>query len=370
MLSLTKLELHHFRSYDQFLLERLGPLTIFIGNNAVGKTNLIEAIQLLTAATSFRHPQISQMVKWGESEAKLQGVIEGDGRRLDVQLHMTGHSKKFSLNGNRKKAVDFMGTLPSVVFTPDDLQLVKGPSSLRRRSLDALGCQLSRNHYLISKDYEKVIQHKNKLLKEGADSLLLESVNEMLTICGSQLIVYRAALAARFFPLIEQRYSEIAGGELAAVKYLPLGEGHDELHDATKASRDQIREYLAEQLAAILPQEIARGRSLVGPHCDKIMYSVNGMPAADFASQGQQRSLVLAEKLAEVAMVEDVLHVKPVLLLDDVMSELDGDRRRAILNYINQDVQTFITTTHLEYFEPALLESAELVKLGSAAKNQ
>lgn len=362
MLTLTQLELRNFRSYSQFSLEEIGPLTIFIGNNAVGKTNLIEAIQLLTAASSFRHPPISQMVKWGESEARLNGLITGDGRRLDVQLQMTGHSKKFSLNGNRKKAVDFMGTLPSVVFTPDDLQLVKGPSSLRRRSLDALGCQLSRNHYLISKDYEKVVQHKNKLLKEGADSLLLESVNEMLTICGSQLIAYRAALAHRFFPVIEQRYRKIADGEEAAVIYAPLGD-YGEGEGLASKNRDELREVLAEKLAAALPQEMARGRSLVGPHGDKINFQVKGMPAADFASQGQQRSLVLAEKLAEVAMVEEVLHVKPVLLLDDVMSELDGDRRRAILNYINQDVQTFITTTHLEYFESSLLESARLVHL-------
>ena len=364
MLSLTALELHNFRSYSHFKHDGLGPLTIFIGNNAVGKTNLIEAIQLLTAATSFRHPLISQMVKQGEARANVRGVIEGDGRRLDVELAMEGHSKRFSLNGNRKKAVDFMGTLPSVVFTPDDLQLVKGPSALRRRSLDALGCQLSRNHYLISKDCEKVIQHKNKLLKEEADPLLLESVNEMLVICGSQLIAYREALARRFLPLIEQRYCEIAEGEPAQVEYLPLGEvdaeGNSPFGDMT---RDQWRELLGEKLSAALPREIARGRSLIGPQSDKIAFKIKGMPAAEFGSQGQQRSLVLAYKLAEVAMVEDVLHVKPVLLLDDVMSELDGDRRRAIVNYINQDVQTFITTTHLEYFEPALLESADLIRL-------
>lgn len=364
MLSLTGLELHNFRSYSHFKCENLGRLTIFIGNNAVGKTNLIEAIQLLTAATSFRHPLISQMVKHGETRANLQGIVEGDGRRLDVELAMEGHSKRFSLNGNRKKAVDFMGTLPSVVFTPDDLQLVKGPSALRRRSLDSLGHQLSRNHYLISKDYEKVFQHKNKLLKDAADPLLLESVNEMLTICGSQLIAYRAALSRRFFPLIEHRYGEIADGEPAQVEYYPLGEMDDEGNSPFRDyTRDQWRECLSEKLSAAMPQEIARARCLVGPQSDKIVFKIKGMPAADFGSQGQQRSLVLAYKLAEVAMVEDVLHVKPLLLLDDVMSELDSARRRAIINYINQDVQTFITTTHLEYFEPALLECADLIRL-------
>ena len=363
MLTLTTLDLQNFRSYSQFHREGLGPLTIFIGNNAVGKTNLVEGIQLLTAASSFRHPTVAQMVKQGEERARLRGVIEGDGRRLDVELAIEGHSKKFSLNGNRKKAADFMGTLPSVVFTPDDLQLVKGSAGGRRRGLDALGSQLSRNHYLISKDYEKVIQHKNRLLKEGADPLLLESVNEMLVICGSQLVASRAALASRFFPLIQERYAEIADGEEATVTYVPLGEESPEDTALSGLSRDELREALAKRLHDALPAELARGRSLVGPHADQIDFRVKGLLAGDFASQGQQRSLVLAYKLAEVAMVEEVLHVKPVLLLDDVMSELDDARRRAILNYINQDVQTFITTTHLEYFEPSLLDSADLIRL-------
>lgn len=128
---------------------------------------------------------------------------------------------------------------------------MKGPSSLRRRSLDALGCQLSRNHYLISKDYEKVVQHKNKLLKEGADPLLLESVNEMLTICGSQLIAYRAALAHRFFPVIEQRYREIADGEEAAVIYAPLGD-YGEGEELVSKSRDELREALAKKTGSCL----------------------------------------------------------------------------------------------------------------------
>lgn len=419
----------NFRSYETFDLDDIGPLTVLVGPNAVGKTNVMEGLQLLTAMTSFRGATADQLVRRGEEGARISVHVSDGRRELDVECLIEA-TKKYRLNGKAKRPSDLKGLVPSVTFTPDDLEMVKGSMGVRRRMVDALGSQLNKNYHLIRKDYEKVVRHKNKLLKEEASAALLESINDMLVTCGAQLVCYRAALFCRLAEQMKLRYAEISGGrESLSSRYeyswarlggeeepsANLGALADEDLPASAETSSfgqadpfadvarfgsnpsaeskspasvlepnllgcsrsdevitpqQARSTLASALAECLPAERQRRRCLVGPHLDQMHFAIDDMDASRFASQGQQRSIVLAEKLAEAAVIEDMLGVKPLLLLDDVMSELDGARRAALVNYLSQDVQAFITTANLAYFDEAMLSRARVVYLPLGADGE
>ncbi len=361
-LRITSLDLQRFRSYERFTLDDIGMLTVFSGPNAVGKTNIIEGIQLLTALTTFRNAPIRELVHHGNENALIAADYEGDGRELEVRLTLAEHAKRATLNGKAKRAADLKGLMPSVTFTPDDLDLVKGSMSKRRHELDVLGSQLHKNYHLIQKDYEKVVRHKNRLLKEAPDPLMLASIDQMVVEVGSQLCCYRAALFEKLAAPLQRIYGEIAQGrEELQASYLPSWALEEE--GAAPFTREEARAFLERDLVARSSEELRRGRALVGPQKDAIRFRIDGHDAEAFGSQGQQRSIVLAWKLAEAATIEEMLEQSPVLLLDDVMSELDGARREALVTYIARDVQTFITTANLAYFDPTMLKDARVVDL-------
>lgn len=364
-LSIDHISFLNFRSYDTFDLEDIGPLTVFVGPNAVGKTNIVEGIQLLTAQASFRHAPVEQLVHAGSDFARLSADVSDGNRQLELCLQLAEGRKKHLLNGKAKNTADLKGLVPSVTFTPDDLDLAKGSMSIRRAALDTLGSQLSANHYLIRRDYEKVLRHKNRLLKDEASPALVEAMNETLITCGAQLACYRAALFEKLAASMASYYTEITGGaETLEACYIPSWAEHDPAKIETYVfSRDEARMALAQALRQRGAEERARHRSVVGPHADHIEFFIDGKNASSYGSQGQQRSVVLAFKLAEATLIQSILHQKPVLLLDDVMSELDAARRRSLVSFISGDIQTFITTTNLAYFDDDLLQSARIVEL-------
>ncbi|NHM16408.1 DNA replication and repair protein RecF [Eggerthellaceae bacterium zg-887] len=367
-LALMRLEFVDFRNYERFSLDDIGPLTVLVGPNAVGKTNVVEGVSLLTAQGSFRHPLMSQLVRQGATHARLKALAVSGSRRLDLDISIAEGKKVHRLNGKAKPASELRGLMPSVAFTPDDLFLAKKAGALRRRALDDLGSQLSANHYLIRRDYEKLLQHKNKALKEGADPLLVASLNEMLATVGSTLEAYRRALFSRLLAAMAERYAQLTGGhEALSGRYVPSWESGEEPAPADLPDRDEAKARFEKALERRLPEELRRGRSLVGPHADRVELFVAGLAVEDFASQGQQRSVVLAWKLAEVALVQEILHQQPILLLDDVMSELDAARRRALIDFLADDIQTFVTTTNLSYFDDDLLARARVVDLAASS---
>lgn len=380
-LRITDITFRDFRSYPSLELADIGHLTILVGPNAIGKTNIVEGIQLLTALTSFRHATIDQLLRHGSESALLTATVRDEHRLLEVSLLLEGRTRRYRLNGKGKRPSDLRGVVPSVTFTPDDLELVKGPMSVRRHALDVLGSQVNANYNVLLRDYEKVVRHKNRLLKEEASGPLLESIDEMLITCGAQLTCYRVALFNRLAPLLKSRYEEIACyRESFEARYAPswaaAAAGAPSLEASAPGTlpaaaplaagdiaRDEARDALERALHARRDEERRRRRALVGSHADAIALEVDGMNASLFGSQGQQRSIVLAWKLAEAAVIEELLGTKPVLLLDDVMSELDGARREALVGYIARDVQTFITTANLAYFDHAMLDEAQVIEL-------
>lgn len=349
MLTISSLSLNNFRSYGSFELEDIGALTVFVGPNASGKTNALEALHLLTALASFRNATPSELVGRNSDAAQAKARLEGDGRILDVELRVQDGKRRWFLNGKPRSASQLKGTLPSVAFTPDDLQIVKGPDKRRRRELDLLGSQLNANYHQIMRDYDKILRQKNRLLKDGASAPMLDAINDVFAVVADQYSQYREALFSRIMPLHSENYSRLA-----------FSSGNESLTGTYERSWEGDT---AHALAEIASEERERGRALLGPHLDKVTYMVDGLDASAFASQGQQRSIVLSLKMAEVDLIEQMTGDTPVLLLDDVMSELDADRRSALVDLVSKGSQTFLTTANIDYFDSEMLKNARIVEL-------
>jgi DNA replication and repair protein RecF len=362
---ITHLELTDFRSYASLSVEPEGALTVFVGPNAAGKTNIIESLELIATGRSFRNPQWSEVVRWGADGAKISMKAEGDDSVADVELliHTSGSRTWRSCGSVKRRTLDATRFVPAVTFTPDDLTIVKGPAERRRSTLDLLGDQLSVTYGALRREYGRVVRQRNAALKEGADRQLLDPWTEQLVALGSKLSAHRRRLAGRIMQAAVGVYASLSDGERlemnmwdrCGIRERPLG---------TDIPAGEIAESLRAELERRHSEEIARGMSLVGPHRDDIVFTVEGHDARTFASQGQQRTIALAWKWAEVAVVREVVGKAPILLLDDVMSELDSTRRAALTELMQQDIQTFITTTNTGYFDPALLRSALIIPVG------
>lgn len=358
------LSVARYRSFDSYRLALSDGVTVLAGPNAAGKTNLIEALQLLTSGASFRHPTAAELVHDGVGSCKVELRLEGDGRVLDMGLSVEDGKRSFSRNGKRCAASGVRGVLPSVLFCPDHLDMVKRGAIERRTALDDFGVQLSARYADLASAYGRCVSQRNALLKETwCCREILGAWNESLARAASALLVHRLALLDRLSGHVCDAYGRVASGESAGVSYvstlgdLPRTEDRDEL-------RSWAYEHMLSALDERADEEIRRGVTLVGPHRDEIEFSVAGRSARSFASQGQQRTLVLAWKVAEVAVARDILGTAPLLLLDDVMSELDAGRRGAFLQLIGDDIQTVITTTNLGYFTDDLLDRAKVVSMG------
>lgn len=355
-----------YRSYDLFDLDLDDGVNVLVGPNAAGKTNLIEAVQLLTSGQSFRRPSPRDLVREGRSSARIALRLEGEGRRIDMTCEIDGRARRFTKNGKRVSAAGVRGVLPSVLFCPDHLDMVKRSASIRRQALDDFGCQLNEAYAGLVAGYERILEQRNSLLRDGiASPDLLGAWDEALASAGAALVLHRRALLSRLARRLVAVYAAIAPHEEARASYVSTLDGGDGV-------RIEDREALAARFLDLLSEhraeELRRGTTVIGPHRDEVLLEIDGRPARAFGSQGQQRSLVLAWKIAEVEVTRDILGRFPILLLDDVMSELDAERRDAIVRFIEGEIQTVITTTNLGYFGDDVLGFAKVVRIGAAPR--
>ena len=375
-LQIRNINLRNFRNYERFSIEGMGSLCIFIGPNAVGKTNLIEALQLTSAGFSFRSPKNEHLRAPGSAITDIESVIAGDGRELSCRMVVDDTGKQYFINRKKKPLKEIRGLLPAVTFIPDDLMLVKGSQRIKRSSLDTLGSQLSVNYDTVRKDYEKILRQKNNYLKEEVSPVYLESINEVMASIGSQLYSLRNSLLEELVPYVKQAYGNITGKkERVDISYIPVwehesGNLYENFSVLEPINRAQARKNLEERFSEQAEAEIARGRTLSGPHLDRIEFYIDGRNAGVYASQGQQRSLVLAYKMAEVELIHQRLGQYPVLFLDDVMSELDQQRRDELSRLVTDEAQTFITSTNLGYFNEEILAQAQVIVLGDGTDGE
>lgn len=340
------LQLQHYRNYAELSLSFSPGLNVIHGDNAQGKTNLLESIYLLSTGKSHRTHRDLELIANGANLLTAKAMVARSTGDLSLELTLgTETRKQLRINGiTEQRIANLVGNLGSVFFSPDDLMLVKGAPAERRRFLDIEISQLSQTylHHLIA--YGKVLQQRNTLLKrEGVDRSLLEIYDQQLVSIGAQLVVRRAQSVARLAPLAAIYHETLSSGR----EQLTLGYESQvpaEAHGSLVEAENSLWRLLEQRRR----DELRRQVTLVGPHRDDLAFSINGTDARLYGSQGQQRTAVLALKLAELQYMYEELGEYPVLLLDDVASELDPHRRHFLLHAVREGVQTFVSCTDLE----------------------
>ncbi|MDR1775318.1 MAG: DNA replication and repair protein RecF [Actinomycetes bacterium] len=370
------LTLKNFRSYDDYALELDPNLTILTGPNATGKTNLLEALELLTTGRSFRRPLAADLLHIGSEYGQAHLYAQDGSLRREVTLFLKEGKRSYEVNTKPASVKNpVAGPLPCVIFTPSDLRIIKDSAEKRRDALDELGQQLSGTYRRLRSEYGKILVQRNRLLKENIFSgVLMQAWTDRLVRVGAALYKKRLSLFNLLVPHIKQHHSALDAkiqlhlsyrAEWMMGEYVPDPAG-DADSPSGGDSDTYVEDCLMRALAANKEKEHSLKRTAVGPHRDDVAFTLDGKDARTFGSQGQQRSIALAWKLAEINVIEELGAARPLLLLDDVMSELDGGRRARLAGMVGTVAQTVITTAHIDYFEKELLGRAKTVTLPPA----
>ncbi|BAB75073.1 DNA replication/repair protein RecF [Anabaena sp. FACHB-709] len=360
---LKTLHLRHFRNYYDQKVEFTAAKTILVGNNAQGKSNLLEAVELLATLRSHRMARDRDFVQEEEPVAQINATLERDTGVSDLSLILRRNGRRtVALNGEPlRRQMDFLGVLNAVQFSSLDLELVRGSPEVRRNWLDTLLIQLEPVYAHILQQYNQVLRQRNAYLKKLQDSALttqdsaLAIWDAQLVTTGTKVIRRRDRALARLAPLATAWHTSISGStEVLQINYTPNVQ-------LVKNQPEEVQQAFLSQLQQRAVPEIYRGTTLVGPHRDEVELTINQTPARQYGSQGQQRTLVLALKLAELQLIEEVVKEPPLLLLDDVLAELDPSRQNQLLDTIQDRFQTLITTTHLSSFDAQWLNSSQIL---------
>lgn len=374
-MQIESLHLTHFRNYEELSLEPGMGLNVFVGRNAQGKSNLLEAAYVLATSKSTRAGKDTELIEFGSDAGAVRAnIVREQSPNVEIELRISHSEKKaFRLNGVRHtKLAEVIGQLNTVLFDSGDLEIVRGDPSYRRRFLDLEISQTSPRYVHALGSYRKTLEQRNRLLRDlrdariGADGrAVLPAYNEQLAVHGALLMERRlqflttlALLAAEVHQRLSDRRDELS------LRYDPSFS----LDGAFTA--DEIKVRFLEELENVGYDEIARGTTLRGPQRDDVLFSVNGQECRLFGSQGQQRTVALSLKLAERQLLTDLMGEPPILLLDDVLSDLDDVRRRHLFALTDTaGSQTFLSCTNLRAFSEPVLSGASVFGV-SAGKVQ
>ncbi|MEO0800912.1 MAG: DNA replication/repair protein RecF [Cyanobacteria bacterium J06642_2] len=361
---LRSLHLRYFRNYVDQAIALSAPKTILVGDNAQGKTNVLEAVELLATLKSHRASRDRELVSDRAEKGAILAEIErlGTSHELAVELRSQGRRTVRADGQVMRRRVDFLGQVNAVSFSSRDLDVVRGGPGERRTWLDGILVQLEPVYADLLDQYKQVLRQRNALIKawdDSAETANLSAWDSQLVVTGTRVMRRRARLLARLQPLAARWHQRISGDrEVLELAYRPQVPLEDVRSDGQTIQTQFWQEIRAKDAA-----ERARGTSLVGPHRDEVHLSINRTPAREYGSQGQQRTLVLALKLAEVELIEQVVGDVPLLLLDDVLAELDLHRQNQLLDAIADKVQTLVTTTHLGTFDARWLDAAQIIRV-------
>ena len=337
---IKSLELTDYRNYDQLTLSFDSGTNIFYGDNAQGKTNILEAIYIAATTKSHKGSRDSEIVRFGKNESHIRTLVEKEGLPTKVDMHLRSNaSKSIAIDGKRiKKAAELMGLCKVIFFSPEDLNIVKNGPTYRRRFIDMELCQLDQFYLYNLNNYNKVLNRRNQVLKDiYFDNSLEDSLSiwdDQLVSYGSKIIERRKKFASELEEQIKDVHSKLSGGrEEIKIIYEP-SVNEDDFEQTLKTS---------------LQRDKKSKMTNFGPHRDDFNFKVGNIDIRKFGSQGQQRTAALSLKLSEIDMMRKLSGDNPILLLDDVLSELDRKRQGFLLESIG-DIQTFITCTGIDDF--------------------
>ena len=367
---IKSLKLLYFRNYLSTNIEVHPSLNVLVGNNANGKTNIIESIFCLALGKSYRTKSDSECIMFGETATAMSCVVNKNDKNLDIMLGINNKGKSAKIAGIKKtKLTDFVGELNVVLFSPEDLQLVKGSPALRREFINREFYQYSRIYHKYYLMYQHLLKQRNSYLKDmrknPKDEMFLaylETITSQLAKVAIYITKERVSFVHEISALTYQNMLNISNGqETLKIKYKS---SVLELLNITDVNDTNFTE---ENLVKVMMKksfdDIMRGSTKIGPHQDDLEFYINDLDAKMYASQGQQRSIVLSLKLAEINYLKSKTGTYPVLLLDDVLSELDKNRQLKLLDAINENVQTFITTPSISDIKEDLLKKAKVFKI-------
>ncbi|MDO8682105.1 MAG: DNA replication/repair protein RecF [Armatimonadota bacterium] len=364
---IREIQLNNFRNYASQRIEPGPAINIFVGPNAQGKSNLLEAVYLLATTKSHRTNRDTDLIRVGEDTARAYAdVVREEQNDIKIEVILSRLEKKIvRLNKVRhSKIADAIGQLNAVIFSAEDLEMIKGDPSERRRFLNLEVSQLRGEYVYALGGYKRALEQRNALLKtlkahgHGAETLSIW--DEQLTGFGSIMLKARFDFITHLAEIASRIHSQLTGGvEELEIQYEPSVSVNET--DTVEEVADRFKNDLLE----CRQQELARGITVRGPHRDDISFRINGMDARYFGSQGQQRTTALAVKLAEIQLAEDMVGEPPVVLLDDVMAELDERRRSHVFDLTFGKCQTFATATGLDEFSNEIISDSAVFNVSS-----
>lgn len=361
---LEKLELKHFRNYEDVNVAFSPQVNVLIGKNAQGKTNLLESIYVLAMARSHRTSNDREMVTFKKDTALIRGEVHQRLGNTKLELLISRKGKKAKVNHLEKARLSqYIGQLNVILFAPEDLALVKGAPSVRRRFIDMEFGQIDALYLHTLTEYRAVLRQRNKYLKElqtkkATDKVYLEILSEQLSESGSQIIFKRLEFLQELEKYADKLHNQITQGK----EHLQF-QYESTLKEYQGKSVLELKQSLIEQYKTMMDKEIFQGTTLLGPHRDDVRFMLNDKNVQVYGSQGQQRTAALSVKLAEIDLMKEKTHEYPILLLDDVLSELDGARQTHLLKTIQNKVQTFLTTPGLSDVAQQLINKPKIFRI-------
>lgn len=333
---LKKINLQNFRNYTSQEVIFEEKINVFAGKNAQGKTNLLEAVHFLSTGRSFRTTRVFELIRRGSKGLEVSGIVEKDGSILRLSIHYSEHNKAAQINERRVgKFNEIVGVLSTVAFAPDDIEIIKGYPSERRRYLDIQIAMLKRGYLLNLYRYNEVVRQRNAALKaKSKDTISIWDAE--LARYGSYILEERKAVVKRLSTLACEQYMRITEmKENLNICYRASVEGED---------REEIENKFYGQLQSRTGQELKTGMTMTGPHRDDLSFEINGFDAKSYGSEGQRRSAVIALRLAQFELAKEIAGDTPVVLIDDITSELDPVRKRAFMPLLREKGQVFAAT--------------------------
>ena len=350
-MSLISIQLKNFRSYSDASFTFHEGVNVITGPNASGKTNLLEAILLLCSGKTYRTTDVNDLINKDKPWARVDGLF-GESQRT-IKLTDDG-KKKFIIDDKEIIRLQPKYNIPTVLFEPSQLQLLTYSPDMRRSLLDDVLSQINPEFVMVKKKYTQALRQRNSLLKTNNIGLIKSQIfawNIRLSELASQYVQHRLEIIERINKTLSEDYSEIAGSQ------------HNvDIQYNSAIDLDTYSSAILHSLDTSLDKDIARGFTGSGPHRDDIIISINNKPLKAGASRGEVRTTLLAIKLAESYVIENLMGLKPILLLDDVLSELDGVRRHMLTTNIKAN-QTFVTTTDADIIKGGINNNAQMIKL-------
>ena len=376
-MKIKSLKLLYFRNYLSANIESHPSLNVLVGNNANGKTNIIESIFCLALGKSYRTKSDSECIMFGETATAMSCVVYKNNKNLDIMLGINNKCKSAKIAGLKKtKLTDFVGELNVVLFSPEDLQIVKGSPALRREFINREFYQFSRVYHKYYLMYQHLLKQRNSYLKDMRKNpkdemslAYLETITSQLVKVAMYITKERVSFVHEISTLTYRNMLNISNGqETLKIKY------KSSVLESLNITDVNDINFTEENLVKVMMNksfdDIMRGSTKIGPHQDDLEFYINDLDAKMYASQGQQRSIVLSLKLAEINYLKSKTGTYPILLLDDVLSELDKNRQLKLLDAINENVQTFITTPSISDIKEDLLKKAKVFKIENGKINE